>query len=354
MLFTIGPVQMYERTLKKKAEQIPYFRNNEFSEMMFETDKMLKNLLGTSEKTKCIYLTASGTAAMEAAVINVFSNKDKLLVVVGGTFGKRFSIICDVYGIPHTDIVLKNGEPLTKEKLSIYVNQGYTGFLVNLHETSTGQLYDIDVISEFCHTNDVTLVVDAISTFLCDDYNMDKFGIDVTILSSQKGLCSSPGISIVALNEKTFNNRVLNNSPQTLYFDFKDYEKNFSRGQTPFTPAIGILYEINDFLKYIIEKGINNHLSEIKSRADYFRNIIQSDNIVILKYKMSNAITPVIFDKPIAKKLYDYLKNKKNIVVNPSGGEVSDYQIRISHIGALNNDDYKVLVDEITKFLIEI
>lgn len=352
-LFTIGPVQMYERTLKQKAEQVPYFRNSSFSEMMLETDKRLKWALNTDASTHCMYLTASGTAAMEAAVMNVFTSSDKLLVVVGGTFGKRFSQICDVYGIPHTDIVLENGAVLTESILAEHDGKGYTGFLVNLDETSTGQLYDINIISAFCKNNDCVLLVDAITTFLCDKYDMDRYGIDVTIMSSQKGLCVSPGVSIVAINDSTFTQRVMQNSPATLYFDFKDYDRNMRRGQTPFTPAVGILYEIHDFLLYLKETGLERHLSEIDARAKYFRSRISEIGGRPPGYPLSNAITPVIFDKPIARKLYLELAEKYGMVVNPTGGSMEEYQIRVSHVGALVLSDYDELIEAIKEMIAE-
>ena len=79
--------------------------------------------------------------------------------------------------------------------LNQYENKDYTMLFVNLHETHTGQLYDIKMLSEFCKRNNLLFVVDAISAFLADEYDMDKYGIDLTIISSQKGLCLSPGMS---------------------------------------------------------------------------------------------------------------------------------------------------------------
>lgn len=353
-LFTIGPVQMYERTLKQKAEQVPYFRNSSFSEMMLETDALLKWALDTDSSTHCMYLTASGTAAMEAAVINVFNKDDKLLVVAGGTFGKRFSHICEIHGISHTDIALGQGAQLTENILAEYDGKGYTGFLVNLDETSTGQLYDINIISAFCRRNGCILVVDAITSFLCDEYSMDKFGADVTIMSSQKGLCVSPGVSVVAVNDKTFTKRVMQNSPATLYFDFKDYDRNILRGQTPFTPAVGIMYEIHDFLLYLKEKGIDRHLAEIDERARYFRNRLSEIGGRTPDYPMSNAITPVIFDRPIARTLYLELAEKYGMVVNPTGGSMEEYQIRVSHIGDLSLGDYDELIEAMKEIIAEL
>ncbi|HJJ48597.1 MAG TPA: aminotransferase class V-fold PLP-dependent enzyme [Methanocorpusculum sp.] len=348
-LFTIGPVQMYPEILDEKGVQVPYFRTNEFSRVVFETEKMLKELVGTAASSNIIFLTASGTAAMESTVINLFTASDKILVVNGGTFGQRFCDICKCHKIPFEEIKLAFGEVLIEKHLQMYDGKGFTGFLVNLDETSTGQLYSIDLISAFCKKNGLCLVVDAISTFLCDPYEMDKYGIDATILSSQKGLCLSPGISFVILNEKTVNERVRCNSPQTLYFNFNEYLVNITRGQTPFTPAVSIIYELHAMMKKILLFGLENWLAEIGVRAEYFRQNILNAGLNIPDYPLSNAVTPVIFNQPVAEEVFHYLKDKKEIMVNPSGGEIGKKMFRVSHVGCLTLDDYDYLIDSISE-----
>lgn len=339
-LFTVGPVQMYEHTLKERSKPIPYFRTDEFSKVMLETDEMLKELLHTSKDSKSIYLTASGSAAMEAVVFNCFNkNEDKLLVVVGGTFGKRFSQICEIHQIPHEDIILENNEVLNENHLSKYENSGITGFLVNLDETSTGQLYDIDMISSFCKRNNSYLIVDAISTFLCDEYYMDKWGIDATVLSTQKGLCLSPGMAIVTMNEKIVEEKVKKNNFPSLYFNFKDYMSNMERGQTPFTPAVGVVFEIYDMLKTIKQEGLSNRLKKIDNLAKIYRKNIIADGITLPKYPLSNAITPTVLEKPVAMDIFNEIKNNYDMFVNPTGGVNANHVLRIAHVGDLNEDD---------------
>ena len=117
------------------------------------------------------------------------TKKDRLLIISGGTFGERFEKICEIHHIPFDALRLGQDEALTASRLDAYDAKDYTGLLVNLHETYTGQLYDIGMIHDFCSRNDLYLIVDAISTFLCDEYHMRRYGIDATIVSSQKGLC---------------------------------------------------------------------------------------------------------------------------------------------------------------------
>ncbi len=349
-LFTIGPTEMYEVTKETRRQDIPYFRNQDFSDVMLEADRMLKDCMKTAESSQGIYLTASGTAAMEAVVMNLIRKGDRVLVVAGGTFGKRFSEICSIHGAETDVISLADMEVLEWKHFEPFTANEYKAVLVNLHETSTGQLYDIELFKKFVAGKDTLLIVDAISTFLCDDFAMDANGIDAVIISTQKGLCVSPGMSVVMMNEKTAAMVKSTEEIGNIYFDFNDYMLNMKRGQTPFTPAVGICFEIRDMLKYITDQGLEARLAEVKGRTDAFRSIIAAaEGISIPSFSKSNAITTVIFDKPVAKAVEQELKDTLGYFINPSGGEAGEYRFRVSHVGALTEEETVKLAETIVE-----
>lgn len=352
-LFTIGPTQMYETTFDVRSQQIPYFRTREFSELVYETNSLLKKFMKTSEDSSVIYLTASGTGGMEATVMNCFNKTDKILVIVGGNFGQRFADICKIHELSYDILKIEDNEPLKKSDFDPFRGKGYTGLLVNLHETSTGQLYDIDMIKEFCQQEGAYLIVDAIGTFLCDDFAMDDNGMDAVIISTQKGLCVSPGMALVVLNKRIVENKINKNTIKSMYFDFKDYIHNMGHGQTPFTPAVGVVYEINDMLKYIENNGgIEKHLAVIEKRALHFRKLLKENGMTYPEtYTLSNAETPVQLKVPAAKNIFEELKNKYQLFVNPVGGKMQDYMLRIAHIGNLKLEDYDELIDKMMKII---
>ena len=343
-LFTIGPVDMFSEVKKFRSElTIPYFRTSEFSNLMLDTDLLLKKLAGASDEAKTIYLTASGTAAMEATVINCFSTDDKVLVVNGGTFGQRFVDICRVHGIPFSEVKLAYGEVLTDRHFEDWDNQKFNGVLVNLHETSTGQLYDIKLIADFCKRNNSYLIVDAISTFLCDDFDMERYNIDAMITSSQKGVCIEPGMSMVVLSKRILE-RIATIDPKSIYFSFADYIRNFNRGQTPFTPAVGICIQLNFALHLIDKKGLKNHLCRIKEIAEDFRTKLKALPVSVPTFPLSNALTPIVFENDIAYDVFETLKNEYDIFVNPTGGELHNKVLRVAHIGQIDFSDNTRLI----------
>lgn len=200
--FTVGPVMSSKEILEIGGQQVPYFRTSEFSEVMFENEKLMSKFAKAPIDSRTVFITGSGTAAMEAAVMNVFDGHDKVLIVDGGSFGHRFVQLCEIHHIPYETVIPEEGYSVTEEQLSNFDNKGFTGFLVNLDETSKGVLYDIDVISDFCKRNNLFLVVDSISSFLCDEFDMDKLNVQVMITGSQKALACPPGVSMIVLSPK--------------------------------------------------------------------------------------------------------------------------------------------------------
>ena len=227
--FTVGPVQMSKKIRDIGQREIPYFRTEEFSKIMKENEKMICCLAEADDKSKALFLTGSGTSGMEATILNCFSKEDKVLIINGGSFGQRFVDICKVLDIPFYEIKLNYGEILTEQELEKYSDKGISGLLVNAHETSTGILYDMKMISKFCKKNNIFFVVDSISSFIADELSFLDLGIDVMIIGSQKALALPPGLAILILSEKAIT-RIKNNKVNSLYFDLKIALKDNQNG----------------------------------------------------------------------------------------------------------------------------
>lgn len=347
-LFTIGPVELYQSTKEVRLHDFVYFRSKEYSEIVKNTLKKLSMLLGNNEPNSLIYFASSGTAVMEATVENCVSENDKVLVINGGSFGHRFCELLEYHNKNYKSIDLKWNETLTIEHLKTYENSDFTMLFVNLNETQTGQLYDIKMLSKFCKRNNMMLVVDAISTFLADEYDMEKYGIDVTIISSQKGLCLSPGMSFVSFSKKMLEKLERMPLPASKYFDFKDYLKNIERGQTPYTPPVLVMYELQDMLN-LIEKegGLRVRLNFIKKKANYFRKKAKELGLTIPNYPLSNALTPLYFEDVDAYEVIQVLKDKYRIFVNPCGGDLAKNLLRVTHIGNTTIEDIDDLLEKL-------
>ncbi len=354
-LFTIGPVQMYPSTASVRAKGFPHFRTLEFGNIVKNNLGKLGEFLGTSAENGIIYLSASGTGAMEAVVENCTNAADKALVINGGSFGHRFVELLKYHNIPCDSVDLKWNETLTAGHLRPFENKGYTTLFVNLHETSTGQLYDIEMLAGFAKRNNMMFIVDAISTFLADEYNMQKHGIDATIISSQKGLCLSPGMAIVAFSRRMIDKINAAEKTPSKYFDFKDYLVNIPRGQTPYTPPVCVMFELQDMLAMIEkEGGLQARLKSVAQKAAYFRKKALSAGYTIPPFPLSNLLTPLYFEDIDAEEVIHRLADEYKIYVNPCGGELAHRLFRVSHIGNTDLADIDDLLEKLNAVIKEV
>ncbi len=343
--FTVGPVQASDTVCAIGGEQVPYFRTAEFSAAMLENERLMLRFANAPTGSRAVFMTASGTGSMEAAVVNVLTPHDKALVVNGGSFGHRFVELLTIHGIPFTEIVPPSGDTVTDAQLAEFDGKGYTAFLVNVCETSTGVLYDMTSIGAFCRRNGMLLIADSISSFLADPFDMAGLGADVMITGSQKALACPPGVSVVVLSPRALA-RVEMNDPKCLYLDLRSALKNQERGQTPFTPAVGTLLQIHARLTEIAASGgVESETNKIAALARYFREQLQGLPFDICSRSLSNAVTPL--HPTHGQSAYDLflrLKDEFGIWVCPNGGELKDTVFRVGHLGALSLRDYDRLI----------
>lgn len=343
--FTVGPVMASDAVCQKGAEQVPYFRTPEFSEVMKENERLMLEFAKASEGSRVLFMTNSSTGSMEATVMNCFTENDKVLVINGGSFGTRFAQICDIHDIPYVELKLNHGQKLTRERLYEYDNQGFTGLLVNVDETSTGVLYDTMMIGEFCKKNNLFYITDCVSSFLADPYDMEACGADVMITGSQKVLACPPGVSVIVLNSRAVD-RVNAAKVKSMYFNLRDALKDMERGQTPFTPAVGILLQINVRLKEIeAAGGADVEIARVADQARDFREKISDLPLEFVSESPANGVTPVHPTNADAYEIFMKLKDEYGIWICPNGGDMKNTIFRVGHIGYLNHEDNTRLVD---------
>ena len=343
--FTVGPVMSDDTVLEIASHSTPYFRTPEFSAIMLENERLMLRFLSAPAGSRCVFLTTSGTGAMESAVMNVLHDRDKVLVINGGSFGERFAELCRLHRRDMSEIRLDFGCALHREQLEPFAGQGYTALLVNMHETSSGVLYDMPMIAEFCREQGMLLVVDAISAFLADELDMEKLGAAVVITGSQKALAVQPGIALVVLSPEALA-RVAENPEVCMYLSLKDALKNAERGQTPFTPAVTTLLQIHARLKQIeADGGAAMERQRIAAIARQLRDGIADLPLTGISESPSNAVTALHPERTGATEIIRILKDEYQIWVCPNGGAIADQVFRIGHIGHITEQDNQALID---------
>lgn len=345
--FAVGPVPSSKNVRAIGSLDTPYFRTPEFSHTMLQNEQLLCNLAHAPEGSRAIFPTCSGTGAMEAAIMGLLDPiNDKAIVVDGGSFGHRFRSMLELHGIDNVPIELVPGTPLTEADLESINVGDCTAFLVNLGETSQGVLYDARLIGRFCREHDLFLIVDGISSFLADPFDMESMGADVLITDAQKALACPPGVAPMVLSPDAVK-RANSLTQPCMYLNLCDMLKNQERGQTPFTPAVTTLLQIHERLAALdAAGGAKAEVARCADVANDFRNRIFSAG---LPFQMrlaspSNAVTYIESPYVSAKALFALLKDEYGIWLCPNGGEKADTSFRVGHIGNHPLSDNVLLV----------
>jgi len=352
-IFTPGPTPVPKHILELAAQQPPYNRTQAFSDLTFELLSGLKQLFQTSGDV--VVLTSSGTGAMEASILGFLNHTDNALIINGGTFGQRWVDLCVLHKIPFEEIHLEFGKVISAEQIEEKLKESSCNvLLMTAHETATGVLHDVAEIGRIAHKNDCFFVVDAISSICADTFLMDKWFVDVAVLSSQKALALPPGLSFIALNQKA-KDRLKKNRVKSYYFDLVNQLKDQERGQMPFTPAISLFVMLRQRLADILKASLDTVISEHASLARYFRSRLIELPFSILPKRSSNAMTALQCDNSLdATDLVHVLQTQYKIFVAPSGGQLRSTVFRVSHMGEQSRQDIDYLIQHLRKVVIEL
>ena len=218
-------------------------------------------------------------------------------------------------------------------------------FLCQHHETSTGQLFNLDRIGTICRKFGVSLVVDVISTFLAEPLSMDKYGIDIAITSTQKGLNIPPGLSVLFFS-KNLDGYAWNH--KGFYWDFDDNFANLRRGQTPFSPATILYLQLNARLRQLrAEGGETCNIETVRHRALKFREYCRKYSWDIPAEVPSYAITGFQTKDTAERNVFKGLMEKYDTYIMP-GSRPGFY--RVSHMGLQTDRELEELADRIHEF----
>lgn len=327
----VFPGNIEDSILQIGGKPFPYMRTEQFSELVKDSERMLLSLINCPDG-RVIFYTASGTGAMDAVVTNYVSQFKKAFIIAGGSFGYRWKSLCEYYQCPNEVFEVPFARDIDYVKLEEAVASSRPDvFLCQHHETSTGQLYDMKQISAICKKYNVSLVVDAISSFLSDELDMSALDIDICITSSQKGLNIAPGLSFLFLSHRILQTDFAHKS---YYFDFAENLKNLERGQTPYSPATTLFLQLHARLRSDMALGVNNIIASIRAKALYFRELCRQNGWEMPVEVPSNCITG-FFVRRNGDILFKELL-KQDIYIMPGG--TPDY-FRVSHLGIQTEED---------------
>jgi len=254
-----GPTNVPNRVMRAMLAPMINHRSDDFVELY--TDVVDKTQQVFQTQNDIVALSASGTGAVEAGVINVVKKGDKVIIPVNGEFSTRLSQLIEGQGANVIKLQTPPGENSTFDQIkeAFDNNKDVKAFYVVHNETSTGTMVNyLDKVSDLTSRNDTMYVVDSVSLLGGADIKVDKWNIDVCLTGSQKAIAAPPGISPISVSAKA-KKYMIENPPPTHYFNLARYFKYYDEEKhTPFTPALPLLYAYREALTIMLEEGLQN------------------------------------------------------------------------------------------------
>lgn len=330
-----GPTPVPPSVQQAMTKQMIGHRGKETKELIQRIRPMVQKVFGTKEEV--IMIAGSGTAALETAVVNLASEGDEVLVVITGSFGDRFVKLCETYGLTTHKIEVEWGKALDPDVVKAFLleNPAIKAVYVTFCETSTGVINPIEAVSKVIHENSNALVVvDGVSCVGAVPTEMDKWGIDVLATGSQKAFMLPPGLALLSLSERAWDVVATNKQPR-FYLDLSTYKKNMEADGTPYTPALSIMYGLEQALQLLEDEGLENVYARHAVMKDMVRAAFKALNLPLLTSdedasETVTAVKPEHFD---AEEFRKVLKNQFNLSIAGGQNHLSGHIFRVGHMG---------------------
>lgn len=330
-------------------------RGPEFKELIERLTVNLKKLFLT--KNDVFFLTASGTGAMEATVVNTLSPGDKVLSVTIGVFGQRFANIAKAYGANVQDLTVEYGQAADPEAVrrALRADPAIKAVVITHNETSTGVTNDLAAISRIVKGEfDKLLLVDAISSIGSIPLPVDEWRCDIVATGSQKGWMAPPGVSMVSVSPRAWEAAKTAKMPR-FYFDLTAAKNYLERGQTPWTPALSVLYGLDVGIQKMLEVGLDNIHKKQAKIGQLCREGVKSLGLSLLaadERHASDTCTAIKVPPGVdGGKLVGTLRTDYNVVLAGGQGPLTGKIFRIGHLGWVEEEDIRVVMDALRQAL---
>jgi len=247
-LFTPGPTPLLPAAQFAMAAADIHHRTAEFRALYQRVLAQLKAFVGS--KNDVILLASSGTGAMEAAVSNLTSPGDKILVLTAGKFGERWVSLGKAFGCQVETVTAPYGQTFSIEEIRSRLKPEVKAVFMQATETSTGARHCVQSVAALTRETGALLVVDAITGLGTTQFDVDGWGLDVIIGGSQKAVMIPPGLAYCAVSERAWQRMETSKNPR-YYFDLRKERKNAAKGESSYTPAVALVAALGAAFDYI-------------------------------------------------------------------------------------------------------
>ena len=343
MLMIPGPTPVPESVLLAMAKHPIGHRSGDFSQIIGEITENLKWLHQTQNDV--LMLTASGTGAMEAGIINFLSAGDRVLVGNNGKFGERWGKISRAFGLEVEEITAEWGKPLDPEafktKLEADTDKSIKAVIITHSETSTGVLNDLQTINSYVKAHGAALImVDAVTSLGAVNVPMDEWGLDMVASGSQKGYMIPPGLGFVAVGPKAWKAYETATLPK-FYLDLGAYKKATDKSSSPFTPPVNLMYGLQVALEMMKAEGLEAMFTRHQRLTQATRAAVKGLGLspFAADEVASYAVTAVMPSTVEAEAIRSTMKKEFDIALAGGQDHLKGKIFRIGHLGFVSERD---------------
>jgi len=333
-LLTPGPTPLYPPALHAMMASDIHHRTEDFRKAYRSCLSDLREVMGTSNDV--LLFASSGTGAMDAAVSNLFSRGDKVIVCVAGKFGERWAEIAKAYGLDAQVITVPYGQVVQPEQVAQALERepATLGVFLQASETSTGAAHDVQAIAAAVRQTQAILVVDAITGLGTMPLEIDAWGLDVVIGGSQKAFMIPPGLAFLSISPKGWKFAESATLPH-YYFNFKKEKKSGDAGESSWTPATSLILALAEALQYVKQVGMAHLIENARLLAEATREAMRSLGLELFAAASPGASVtavkaPLGMDSGLIVKEF---RNRFGAIIANGQGSMKGQIFRIAHLG---------------------
>ncbi len=352
-----GPTPVPEKVLQALGKHPIGHRSKEFQELVESTTKNLQWLHQTQNDV--LTITGSGTAAMEAGIINTLSKGDKVICGENGKFGERWVKVAEEFGLEVIKINSEWGTPLNPEEFKKILEEDkqkeIKAVILTHSETSTGVINDLETISSYIREHNTALsIIDCVTSLGACNVPVDQWQLDVVASGSQKGYMIPPGLSFITMSQKAWEAAEKSNLPK-FYLNLKSYKKSLLTNSNPYTPAVNLVFALDEALKMMKEEGLENIFSRHNKHKLAMSNAAKVLNLKLFadeKY-LSPSITAIKTGEMDAEEFRKTIKNNFDILLAGGQDHLKGKIFRVGHLGYVNDRDIITIISAISNTLLK-
>lgn len=344
-LLAPGPVPLSLEVREELGQEMIHHRTPLFDQILKE---VLQNLKWVFQTEQPVFIhSATGSGAMESALINCFNPGEKVLCVVSGKFGQRWSEMGKSFGLRVEDLQVPWGQAvdLAQVQGALELHPDTQGLLIQACETSTATLHPLRELAEKLRQSHphVLLVVDAITALGATPLPMDEWGLDVVVAGSQKAFQLPTGLSFISLSQRAWERSQEVKTPR-YYFDLhREWAAN-QRGETFFSSSVALIRALRPVLKSFQGQGLQLSISRCQELMEKSHQMLSLLGLELFSQAPSPSVTALKVPQGVDGQLWrKLLEEKYNITLMGGQDHLKGQILRMGHLGAIEDQDMEAL-----------